>query len=53
MEVRDPVCGMRFQETEAAATSVYEGTTYYFCSVHCQKAFEQDPERFAEREPED
>lgn len=53
MEVQDPVCGMRFQDHEAAATSTHEGKTYYFCSAHCQKAFEEDPQRFAEREPEE
>jgi YHS domain-containing protein len=35
----DPVCGMKVQETQAAATVVYQGNTYYFCSGACHKAF--------------
>lgn len=50
MKVRDPVCGMRFEQEEAAATAEHEGRTYYFCSQHCKEAFEKDPERFAEGE---
>jgi YHS domain-containing protein len=49
MEVRDPVCGMRFDEPGAVATVQYRGTTQYFCSEHCKTAFEKDPERYLER----
>lgn len=48
MEVRDPVCGMQFEESSAAATVQYGDTTYYFCSEHCKAAFEGDPERYME-----
>lgn len=50
MEVRDPVCGMRFAEDAAAATSEHEGTRYFFCSERCREVFEQDPERYVEPE---
>ncbi len=43
---KDPVCGMEVDESKAAATSVYEGTTYYFCAPGCRRAFEQDPGKF-------
>ncbi len=43
---RDPVCGMDVEETKAAATSVYQGQTYYFCAVACQKAFEREPQKY-------
>ncbi len=43
--VLDPVCGMDVQE-EAAATSVYQGHTYYFCAPGCKVAFDQEPERY-------
>lgn len=36
-------------ETATAAIKVeYRGTIYYFCCGHCQAAFEQEPERYAE-----
>ncbi|NIM50937.1 MAG: YHS domain-containing protein [Gemmatimonadales bacterium] len=52
MEVRDPVCGMRFDAEQAAATAEYRGGTYYFCTEHCRTAFEEDPERYVECEGE-
>jgi hypothetical protein len=29
---KDPVCGMEVDDKTAAGQSVYQGTTYYFCS---------------------
>ena len=51
MEVRDPVCHMTIEKEEAAATSTYEGSTYYFCSQQCKKDFDNDPLRFTGKEP--
>jgi YHS domain-containing protein len=48
--VKDPVCGMDVDETKAAATSVYEGTTYYFCAQACKDAFEKAPAKYLEHE---
>lgn len=45
--VRDLVCGMEINPQKAAATSVYQGQTFYFCRVECQKQFDQSPERYA------
>jgi Cu+-exporting ATPase len=42
----DPVCKMKVDEKKAAATSVYKGVTYYFCSPGCKKTFDQNPEKF-------
>lgn len=42
----DPVCAMDVEETSAAATSVYQGSTYYFCAPGCKAAFDADPERY-------
>src|SRR5438067_1973271 len=39
----DPVCGMRVDTADAAATAEYEGKTYYFCSQACHDAFLSDP----------
>ena len=42
----DPVCGMEVDTASAAATSEYQGKTYYFCAPGCKKQFDRDPERF-------
>ena len=46
---KDPVCGMEVDERKAAATSVYKGKRYHFCSMHCKTTFQNDPEEYAER----
>jgi Cu+-exporting ATPase len=46
---RDHVCKMDVDEGSAAATTEYEGDTYYFCSVKCKEKFESDPERYVSR----
>jgi Cu+-exporting ATPase len=45
--VTDPVCGMRIDEDDAAATAEYEGRTYYFCSEACRDSFVSDPASYA------
>jgi xanthine dehydrogenase accessory factor len=36
-------------DTETAENRAeYRGSVYYFCCRHCQAAFDQDPERYAE-----
>jgi uncharacterized protein len=37
----DPVCGMTV-DREKAVTAELAGTTYYFCSADCRRAFEAD-----------
>jgi Cu+-exporting ATPase len=46
MKVKDPVCNMTIEDSEAVATSSYGGTTYYFCSMPCKEKFEKDPDAF-------
>jgi len=46
----DPVCHMEVRESEAAATSEYQGKTYYFCAVGCKKAFDENPEKYLAQE---
>lgn len=46
MEVRDPVCGMTFEDVRTAATLFHDGTRYYFCTVTCRNEFAEDPGRF-------
>ncbi len=43
----DPVCGMTVDEQSAVASKVYAGRRYFFCSTHCQHAFEANPTKYA------
>jgi len=43
---KDPVCGMEVNPEKAAATSNYQGTTYYFCAPGCKKAFDENPTKY-------
>ena len=42
----DPVCGMKVDKDEAAATYKYEGEKFYFCAPGCKKRFKEDPEKY-------
>ena len=46
--VIDPVCGVELKPEEAKYKSVYEGQTYYFSSAECKRAFDEDPDLYAE-----
>lgn len=46
--VTDPVCGLELRVDEARYRSVYEGQTYYFSSAECKRAFDEDPDLYAE-----
>ncbi len=48
--VKDPVCGMTVDAAKTSRRSVYQGTTYLFCSTGCQSAFDEDPGRYANDE---
>src|SRR2546428_380431 len=36
-KARDPVCGMKVKQDQAAGTSEYRGVTYFFCSEQCKE----------------
>ena len=42
----DPVCKMRIDIADAAASYDYHAMPVYFCSVECEKAFEKDPDKY-------
>lgn len=46
MAVKDPVCGMSIEESDAAATAEQGGKNYYFCSEDCAEEFRSDPESY-------
>jgi adenylate cyclase len=41
--VIDPVCGMRIDSEDAAASALHDGTSYYFCARACRDLFLADP----------
>ncbi len=43
---RDVVCGMQVDPAKAAATSEYNGKTYYFCSEVCKAKFDATPGQY-------
>lgn len=47
----DPVCGMLLHASDVAAQTTWTGTTFMFCSETCQRAFVEEPERFATPRP--
>jgi YHS domain-containing protein len=47
---RDPVCGM-FVDPKTAPKSVFEGQTFYFCSLEDKAKFDKDPGSYASQAP--
>jgi Cu+-exporting ATPase len=44
--VRDPVCGMQINESEAVGKVEFGGMVYHFCSPFCRAAFIEEPDKF-------
>src|SRR5262245_21315782 len=44
----DPVCKMTVSPSSAAASTTFEGKTYYFCHPVCLARFQADPRRYLE-----
>jgi YHS domain-containing protein len=50
--VKDPVCGMEIESSQAPAQTIYQDQAYYFCSNECKQTFVENPEEYAGgREP--
>ncbi len=47
----DPVCGMQVDEKTAAASSVFDGKTYYFCCAGCRKKFDANAGAYLGAQP--
>jgi Cu+-exporting ATPase len=43
---RDVVCNMQVDPNKAAATTEYNGKTYYFCAIGCKKKFDANPTQY-------
>ena len=50
-EQRDPVCGMKVDPSEAAASIEHHGATVYFCSESCAAKFRAAPEKYVQAKP--
>ena len=45
-KVKDPVCGMEFDSSQAEAQTTYKGQAYFFCSEECRRIFDENPKEF-------
>ncbi len=50
--VVDPVCGMNVDPKKTPFKTLYKGKIYYFCSQHCKRMFEENPELYLSRGPQ-
>ena len=48
-EVKDPVCGVKVEPENAAASTTYESQEVFFCSDECRRKFEASPARYYDR----
>jgi Cu+-exporting ATPase len=49
--VKDPVCNMLVDPATARGSAEHKGKTYYFCSPHCVRRFNAEPERYLRPKP--
>jgi Cu+-exporting ATPase len=49
MQVTDPVCGMKVEDSKAAGKSNYKGKDYYFCATNCKTKFDKSPEQYIKK----
>jgi Cu+-exporting ATPase len=49
--VKDPVCNMLVDPATARGSAEYKGKTYYFCSPHCVRRFNAEPEKYLAPNP--
>ena len=49
MQVTDPVCGMKIEDSKAAGKSTFEGRDYYFCAKSCKTKFDQNPQQYVKK----
>ena len=45
--LKDPICGMTVTRERAVAVIEHNGVTYGFCSEHCRKTFQSDPDKYS------
>jgi Cu+-exporting ATPase len=47
----DPVCGMKVNPANAAATEEHDSTRYFFCSAGCATKFRAEPDKYLAARP--
>lgn len=53
MRAYDEACGMTIEQDDAAASVLFQGTRYYFCSIRCRDKFREHPDWYVVVQPED
>lgn len=48
--VKDPVCGMTVNRSNAAGSISHDGKGYFFCSQGCLQKFRSDPQKYLKNE---
>ncbi|HUE75484.1 MAG TPA: YHS domain-containing protein [Chloroflexota bacterium] len=43
---QDPVCGMKLRPGQEEAEYNFQGQSYHFCSVECQRLFKENPKQY-------
>ena len=47
--VKDVVCGMEVDPTDAPAQRDFQGKTYFFCAEECAERFDRNPQQFVKQ----
>ena len=45
----DPVCSIEVEPCVTRMVSLYQGHSYWFCSLECREAFEMNPRKHLEK----
>jgi YHS domain-containing protein len=45
---KDPVCGMKVDDSRGEFQTQFAGKKYFFCSDECRKEFEAEPDAYVE-----
>lgn len=43
---KDLICGMMVDTKTTQFKSIFQEKTYYFCSEHCKKQFDENPKQY-------
>jgi Cu+-exporting ATPase len=47
---KDVICGMQVDPKQAAGSSEYQGSTYFFCSLGCKRKFDENPAQYVKQQ---
>ena len=46
ISITDPICWMDVDINSIASKSEYKGRVYFFCSMECKRAFDEEPDEY-------